>query len=146
MSDDRPQFGDQMVGAKDAPEGAYVLGATLIKDGGSAGSASGGTKATIKFEVHPEEQAQLVLAGAMESMAFRVTFAKVDLGEGITIAMWNGRRDENGGPRAWLVLNVPEVQQKKLAAIWSKGLHGKSAALVLQQMQTELDEILTKRA
>lgn len=139
-----PVFGEDE--AVEAPEEGFVLDATLVSHSGSAGSGSGGTKAFLKFEIHEEDLAQLLLAHAVGQRAFDTTFAKAGFGEGLTIATYNGRPDEDGAGRAWIVMTVPQNQQTKLAAIDSRSLLGKHSKLVLAPAQVTLEEILAKKA
>jgi hypothetical protein len=135
-----------MIGAEDAPAEAYVLEATLVSHNEAGGSASGGTRTTIKFEVHEEDLAQLVAAKVVGQRAFDVTFLRTKFGEGLTISAYNGRPDEDGAGRAWITLSVPENQSHLLAVIHTKKLTKKSGALILGPSQVTIDEVLTKKA
>lgn len=139
-----PAFGEDEV--VDVPENGFVLQATLVSHSESGGSASGGTKSSIKFEVHEEDLAQLILAQAIGQRAFDVTFVKADLGDGLTISSYSGRADENGAGRSWIVLSVPENQQHLMAAIHSRKLTQVHGPLVLDPAQVTMDELLTKKA
>lgn len=139
-----PVFGEDPL--PPVPENGFVLQATLVSHSESGGSASGGTKSSLKFEVHEEDLAQLIMAKAIGQRAFDVTFGKADFGDGLTIASYAGRPDENGAGRAWIVMTVPENQQHLMAAIHSRKLTQVHSALVLDPAQVTLDEALTRKA
>ncbi|MGV0985041.1 MAG: hypothetical protein ACOYB2_10830 [Limnohabitans sp.] len=140
-----PVFGEDPP-APEVPAEAFVLNATLVSATQSAGSASGGTKMPLKFEVHGEELAGLIGEGAFGQQSFDVTFEKADFGTGVTLASGSIRKDEDGAGRSWIVLIVPETEQPKLSAIASRRMVGLHGQLILEPTNVTLDEVLTKRA
>lgn len=128
-----------------APSEIVFTEATLLTAPGSAGSASGGAKGTLKFEVHTAELGALLQLGIAGQSAVRVKWDKYDFGE-LSIAAWSGRPDEDGSPRSYLAFAVSQTVIPYLAPIYAKILFGKTARLVLNPQQVSMEDVLAKRA
>lgn len=127
---------------RDPWESDVVSEATLGDVTGSPPSTKGGMRGTVSFEVSQEIGSQLF--AVLGQRAFDLTFAKCHLGDGYSAASVRGRPDAKGEARAFVVFNAPEEGAPKLGGLFTRGLIGRKATLVIGRSQVTMADLLAR--
>lgn len=112
-----------------------------------AGSTTGGTTPTARFQISEQDAAEIIAEGVIGRTAFDIEFGqRTPLGDGWTIKSIAVRPDADGAAIAWLGLVAPSTATRTASLLGAKDLVAKEGPLLLKPSAVTMEEMLTKKA